>query len=162
EINISAERRSRIKGEVSFLRAFNYFNLVRGWGAVPLSLEPTVGQTQFNKAKASVDTIYRVIIDDLIYAMENLPLKNEIAGADRGRPSKGAAQGLLSLVYLTKEDWENAYKNADEVINSGQYSLVQDYAQLWNVAREADNYNEIIYAIQFARDATNAAAGSVG
>lgn len=162
EIRMAETVRKRLVGEAKFIRALNYFNLVRCWGEVPVSLEPTQDASILNKPKQPVDSIYNVIIADLSAAVDSLPLKNELDITDRGRASKGAAQSLLALVYLTKEDWKKAYENAQAVIVSTQYKLVDDYDQLWNVSKESMNYDEIIFAVQHTRDFTNSSASSAG
>ena len=61
--------------EARFLRALYYFNLVRTWGAVQLSLEPTVGVVT-KATRTPVAEIYATaIIPDLEFAVTNLPLK---------------------------------------------------------------------------------------
>lgn len=86
--------------ENRFLRALFYFNLVRTYGAVQLNLEPTQG-VSVQAHRTPVDSIYSVaIIPDLQFAIANLPLKG--ATSDYFRATKGAAETLLSEVYLTR------------------------------------------------------------
>ena len=87
---------SPIGGEAHFLRAFNYFQLVRWFGEVPLLTE----ENQDNAAKepqASVVRIYEQIVSDLKNAELTLPLSQD----DPSRPSRWAAKALLAKVYLT-------------------------------------------------------------
>jgi hypothetical protein len=75
-----------------------------------------------------------------------LPLKSQYGSADLGRASKGAAQGLLSKVYLYEEKWQQAYDMSGEVMASNQYALLPDYAQVWREAGE--NGPESVYEVQ--------------
>src|SRR5262245_45829409 len=84
-------------GEARFLRALYYFNAVRMFGGVPLSLTETEGpMTEANRD--DVAKVYDAIIADLQFAETNLPATQ----SDYGRATKPAAQHLLALVYLTR------------------------------------------------------------
>jgi starch-binding outer membrane protein, SusD/RagB family len=140
--------RNRLRGEVQFLRGYLYFNLVRMYGGVPLVLRVPADATDANndpafQTRASVDQIYAAIIDDLKYASRNLLLKSQ---SQTGRATKGAAQALLAKVFMYRQDWQNAFAYADSVITSGQYSLLEDYGQIWR--QSGDNSAESIFEIQ--------------
>ena len=92
----------KLIAEAKFLRAEVYFNLVRGWGGVPI-----LDNVEFDPQKASQVTgrateaeTYAFIENDLEEAIANLPLKSEYPGSELGRATKGAAQSLLAQVYL--------------------------------------------------------------
>lgn len=131
--------KNRLIGEAQFLRAFHYFYLVRGWGDVPL-------QHVDLTARAPKADVYAFIEQDLLEAIDKLPLKTEYASADLGRATKGAAQALLAKVYLYEGKWQQAYDMANTVIASGQYGLEADYATLWRV--ETENGTESIFEVQ--------------
>ncbi|MGC4021295.1 MAG: RagB/SusD family nutrient uptake outer membrane protein [Cyclobacteriaceae bacterium] len=138
----------RYYGEMRFLRAYLYFNLVRMYGGVPLVLRVAADATDaasdtFTK-RADASVVYDSIINDLTFAQKHLPLKS--AAEAPGRATKGAAQGLLSKVYLYKENWAQAFAWSDSVINSGQYSLVADYALQFRQA--GNNGPESLFEIQ--------------
>jgi hypothetical protein len=60
--------------------------------------------------------------------------------------TKGAAQALLSKVYLYQENWQEAYNLSKAVMNSGKYDLASDYA---SVFREVGANNiESVFEIQ--------------
>lgn len=105
-------------GELKFLRAFCYFQLVQFWDAIPLRTENNLGQWEMGKSPAS--EIYELIVNDLIYAAANAPQTPRLAGT----PGRNSSRSLLSQVYLQLGDYSNAKKISDEVINSGEYSLV--------------------------------------
>lgn len=105
-------------GELRFLRALNYFNLVRNWGGVPLRTEENM--ETWDLAKSSVDEVYNFIIDDLKFAIDNVPAKPRLIGT----PGKNAAKSLLSEVYMYTKNYQEALRLSSEVINSKEYSLV--------------------------------------
>jgi hypothetical protein len=146
--SISAADKSRLQGEVRFLRGYLYFNLVRMYGDVPLVLRVPVDATDANndpafQTRAAVADIYSSITQDLTFASDNLPLR---AAAVVGHATKGSAQSLLAKVYMYLKQWDKVYSLTQEVITSGQYDLLTDYGQLWRQA--GDNSRESIFEIE--------------
>ena len=118
---ISAEVQSRILAEAHFLRGRAYFELLKGWGAVPLRLESFGGNSEVGAPRASEADVLNQIITDLTTAEAGLP--NDVGDAT-GKASKWAAKILLAQVYLHSENWELAAKKAKEVLDSNNFSLV--------------------------------------
>ena len=95
---MDAKQKSKILGEARFLRASAYFTAVRLWGDVPLITKPqTASSEDFLPARAPVESVYKLIVDDLIAA--------EASGLDwmdtRGRVGTAAVKAQLAEVYLT-------------------------------------------------------------
>lgn len=163
QLTIDSALKNRLIGEVKFLRALFYFDLVRCFGGVPIVVEKidinddaTINQVVF--IRKSKEEVYNQIEIDLQDAIEKLPLKSQYAPNDLGRATKGAAQALLSKAYLYQQKWQLAYDMAGEVITSGQYALLNDYAEVWREIGE--NKSESIYEVQATltnglRDYTN-------
>jgi hypothetical protein len=120
DIQMDPVLRDRYVAEASFIRAQLYFDLVRAWGGVPL-VTSTVPQARM--PRASAEEVYALIISDLEFAIDHLPLKSEYGADDIGRASKSAAQALLGKVYLFRQEYEKAEPLLMEVINSGLYGL---------------------------------------
>lgn len=100
--NMDEQLKSRILGEAKFLRALNYFNLVRCFGEVPLRTEP-VKPGEGGLPKSPIEDIYAVIISDLQYATENCWGFNETKNGytnNIGRVTKASAHAMLAKVYL--------------------------------------------------------------
>lgn len=131
--------KNRLVGEAKFLRALNYFWLVRSFGAIPLQHVDLV-------KRQSVADVYTFIELDLLDAIDKLPLKSEYAAVDLGRATKGAAQGLLAKVYLYEKEWQKAYDMANTVMLSTQYSLHPKYEELWRASTE--NGVESLFEVQ--------------
>lgn len=144
--------RKRLINEAKFLRALNYFNLVRWFGPVPLVLHETTALTAENLyvEKATEEAVYKQIIADLTDA-EALPKKADYAAADLGRATSGAAKSLLAKVYLTRKDWKNAALKSKEVIDDGGYALFDNFADVFAVASK--NGKEHIFSAQFKGNA---------
>ena len=141
-------------GEAKFLRALDYFMVVRMYGAAPLSTLESQGVLT-SAHRSPVDSIYLLIVQDLRDAIAVLPAVQN----NQGRATKGAAQALLAKVLLTRAyhpypyeqasgvvqflasppaflreagatsatDFAGAKAEADSVIASGTYSLLPVY-----------------------------------
>ncbi|MAN26945.1 MULTISPECIES: RagB/SusD family nutrient uptake outer membrane protein [Mesonia] len=144
---------NRLVGEAKFLRALTYFYLVRSFGDVPLQGDITIidGEAIIDQ-EADLSTrnpkeeVYAYIEQDLLDAIDALPLKSEYAPKDLGRATKGAAQALLAKVHLYQKEYTEALQYANAVINSGEYGLETDYAEIWREYTE--NGTESIFEIQ--------------
>lgn len=148
QLSIDENLKNRLIGEVKFLRAFWYFDLVRCFGGVPVVVEKIdlnntelVNQLVYQR-KTKQET-YAQIETDLLSAIQLLPNAGQYSVDDRGRASKGAAQGLLSKVYLYQEKWQQAYDMAQQV--SG-YALLTNYADVWREVSE--NGSESLFEVQ--------------
>ena len=175
EREVSAEQEDRINemiGEASYLRAFYYYHLVRLWGedipardasalAIPLILDIPTSRDDMFVARNTVGEVYSQIIADLEEAERRLPETwdaNNIARVDAF-----AAKALLGKVYMTYEDYGQASSYFEEIINSGNFSLVpfEDYQGLFNGENEFSD--ESIFEINFAVDLQeNAWQGGLG
>ena len=69
--SISNEDIAKYVAEAKFMRAFDYFQLVRSWDGVPIRTEADM--TSINAKRNSVDEVYNLIIADLKEAETNLP-----------------------------------------------------------------------------------------
>lgn len=142
---VNTSKRNQFEGEAKFNRALAHFNLVRGFGDVPLVdrvVEPT-DTDYFTRDDAEV--VYDAIIADLEDAVTFLPAK---ANTDFGRATSGAAKALLSKVYLHTEDYGLAETLLEDLINGTEYSLVPNYREVFY----NEGNDEIIFAIPYIND----------
>ncbi len=137
--------KARYKGEAQFLRAMQYFHLVRLFGGVPLILhEIESPEGAFTEGRASVDAVYEQILADVNAAVASLP--ESYTGGDIGRATKGAALTLLGDVQMTLRNFDAAAAAFQQVLNLG-YDLLPNYANNFDPAFK--NNAESIFAIQF-------------
>ncbi len=174
QATFNEETRKRLIGEVRYLRGMYYFNLVRLFGGVPLISrvpEPSEFNSDEFQTRASKEAIYGQIIEDLQYGADSLPLKGD-AGTLPGRPTKGAAQGLLAKVYMYQGDWQKVFDLTGEVINSNLYSLVKnngdtltDYNLIFRENAEGgvggNNNSESIFEVQTGINTTEDAVSKL-
>jgi hypothetical protein len=151
--NMDPALRNRLVGENQFLRAYYYFFLARAFGNVPLITRP-LRPGEYEQPGATQAEIYALIVQDLRDAIDVLPVR--YPAAELGRATRGAAQGMLAQVYLYMGDYANAETYARAVIESGEYSLFNDYGLLFT--REGENSSESLFEVQATRLETGGAA----
>lgn len=135
------DTRNKLKGQLYFWRAWQYFDLVRLYGGVPLVLVPqnpilSAGDnTEIQRSKTS--ECIEQICADLDKAQELLP--GSWGSADWGRITKGAAAAYKGRVLLTwasplfnptddKARWERAYqanKAARTLLEQNNFKLYE-------------------------------------
>ena len=101
-IDMNQEEKEQKYGEVRFLRAYANYILVRLYGALPIPENYTNGLDGLKIPRKTIEENYTQIIEDLIYAIEKLPLKSQYGKDEIWKISKGAAQALLGDVYLKR------------------------------------------------------------
>lgn len=147
-VEMDERLKARYIAEAKFLRAFYYWNLTNMWGDVILIKTPVAHPDDVLIAKSPQADIYAFIVEDLEAAIADLPRVTEYGTNDIGRATKGAAQALLGKVYLYMEDYGNAFEYFEDVIESGDYDLMDEFDHVWN--RNYENNKESIFEVQFA------------
>ena len=141
---LSATVRPVREAELKFLRAFYYWHITETWGGVHFSLNETQDAITTAK-KTPVETFNKQIIDDLLFAVANLPATT----SDYGRVTKPAAQAFLARMYLTQNKNTEAKDMALSVINGGYgFTLLPAYADLWKMTNLKNK--EVIYAVNYS------------
>lgn len=157
--------KNRMIGEAKFIRAYCYLRLVSLFGGVPLvTADFTVDN--LSKPRSSEKEIYALIKKDLSEAILDLPKKSAYTSDDLGRITKGAAQ-MLKVRALMQESsynynsvlsvasgytvdvasiWDEVYTLTQEIIDSGEYELVSNFATIFE--KEGENNIESIFEIQ--------------
>jgi hypothetical protein len=150
KLTVDAALKARLTGEAQFLRAFFYFKLVRIFGGVPLvNKVPDVNNPadlEAARVRASREQIYQFIESDLNSAIQNMPERSAYPASELGRVTKGSAKTLLAKVAMYQRKWADVLRLTDEVIASGEYALVPDYATIWR--EEGKNSRESIFEVQ--------------
>lgn len=136
-------RKQELLGEVYFLRAYYYSELTKFWGDVPLFFEARLTADQTGQLSRSPQAeVYAQVETDLLNAIAVL----SDTSYETGRANKRMAQALLGKIYLYQEKFSEAATMLDKVINSGQYSLVTDFASIW--LQSGENNEESVFEIQ--------------
>lgn len=107
--------------EVKCLRAYFFFNLAFYYQNAPMPLTTLSVEEANSIAQTPQAEIYAQVESDLKESIPLLP--NEQKGADLGRISKGAAQTLLSRLYLAQNRYADAASVLKSIIDSKIYSI---------------------------------------
>lgn len=151
-------KRSQIKGEALFLRAYYYFLLVQNWGDVPLVLSPVTSPENIMTPRTPAREVYAQILKDMREA-EGLVAGIKETGFG-GRVSKSAVRGILARVclymagyplmdhskYADARDW------AKKVIDDPDFTheLNQSYQQVFiNYSQDKYDTKESIWEVEF-------------
>jgi len=148
-----------IMGEAHFMRAFDYFKLVKQYGGVPLKLDPSeMVEREFSRNTA--EECMKQVISDFEDAYRMLPTDASMPG----KIIRTAAAHFLAKAYLFRaseinDSWNGSTKSADlqravtladEVI--AKHPLADNFSELWNYTRPDgpnEQLSEIILAAQF-------------
>ncbi|HXB45348.1 MAG TPA: RagB/SusD family nutrient uptake outer membrane protein [Puia sp.] len=141
---IDAGLADRLTGEAYFLRGMTYYYLAASFGGVPLELKAiTNGLTP----RSSRDSVFKQVVSDMQLAEGLLLSKTQLAAADLGRATKGAAYGFEGAARMWLKDYAGAlvaYNNPELTSN---YHLLPSFANV----NEYDHQNndESLFEVQF-------------
>ncbi|TAJ11315.1 RagB/SusD family nutrient uptake outer membrane protein [Marinilabiliaceae bacterium JC017] len=139
--------RSRLTGEILFLRAYLYHMMYYHWGEMPLVEQP-LSPEELAIPRAQTGKTVAFILKDVDAAIDKLP----ITQSDVGRITQGAAMALKARILLFEERFGEAAKVAQDVMDLGRYDLFQTsigtgYRDLFMT--EFENSSEVIFDIQY-------------
>jgi starch-binding outer membrane protein, SusD/RagB family len=154
-IEMDADLKARILGEARFIRAWFNYNLVTIFGGVP-KVDHLLAPSEYNIPRASAAEIWALIEADLTQAAADLPMRSGYSSSDLGRITKGAAQALLAKAYLYQAKYPEAEAICLEIVQSDEYSLIENYANIFTSGTE--NNAESVFEIQYM----NASGGNWG
>jgi hypothetical protein len=147
---VSQGTKDRILGEAYFIRALAYFDLTRTYGGVPgvagtqgvpIVTEPSrkIDESSF-PSRASISDSYAQVEADLQEA------ESRLSGfSSPTTVSEAAVKALFSRLYLYIQDYGSAEQYATDVITNYNFSLVEDFADIFI----NENTSESIFELAF-------------
>lgn len=145
--DLSETDKNRLVAEARFLRGFCHWSAVKLWAqpygytagnthaGVPIRDQATADPLQ----RSTVKEVYDFVIDDLTFAHDNLPELNSVYA------TRHAAAGVLANVYFLMNDFGNAVSYCNEVINSGQFSLISDFNRFPDITYDNNTISESVF-----------------
>jgi len=141
-----------LRGWALFARAYNMFNLASNFAVaydeqtaasdlgIPIRLHPEVDVLE---QRATLKESFGQILTDLLEAAQLLD--RDVPQANRNRPSKAAAFGMLARVYLYMRDYEAAERYADSSLLI--FNKLIDYNTVSQTSATPFSYNteEVLY-----------------
>ncbi len=141
---IDATLADRLSGEAFFLRGMTYYYLAASFGGVPLELAPgSDGLTP----RASRDSVFAQVVSDMQQAEDLLWSKTQLAQADLGRATKGAAYAYEGSARMWLKDYAGALTAFNNPELTSNYHLMANFAD----ANEYNHQNndESLFEVQF-------------
>ena len=144
-----SQNRALYMGECRAIRALLYFDMVRMWGNIPLFLEAI----NENRTPSDPAEVYAAIVEDMKYAIANIPADANLGTSNNGRITKYAMEAMLARVYLYYTGYygkelgytadgvttgtltkQEVLDGLDDIVKSGNYALVEEFKNLWPAA----------------------------
>lgn len=151
---ISVADQTRLIAEAKFLRGMFYFQLVKIFGAVPMTTSEIASEKDIPNTRTPVEQVYAQVIEDLKFAKANCGTK-----LVSGQANQGAATALLGRVYLQMTGWPLNQKDKaplaaaelKAVIDNPLYGLATTYADIFDYNKEnnADVLKEVLFTVKF-------------
>lgn len=159
---IAESTRNRWLAEAYFSRAYNYFDLVKKYGDVPLILKvfETTNDPEIKKARTPREEVIQQCYSDLEFAVQWLPdidkLKDD---TNWGRVSRSAALGLMVRIGLYegtfskyhklgsdyKAHLKKAIEAAETLIREKKHSLYPDFGKMFTFEGEGRQNPENVF-----------------
>lgn len=133
EGGLSAAVKTQYIAETRFLRALSYFDLVRFYGRVPVSLHELSPNEAFNISQSEpLEVYHQVIVPDLQYAAENLQetATDYLGKVHSERVTKAAAQALLGKVYMQMAGYPH-YQDTQAQAKTLFAEVLKDFTKYW-------------------------------
>jgi hypothetical protein len=156
--DMTAEQKSRIEGEGYFLRAWCHWELVKLWAqpygftadhshpGVPIRILADKNV----ELRSTVGQVYSRILEDLKTAEGLIPETNG------NYANKDAVKALKAKVYFLMNDYANAFKYSDELIESSKYTFSDTLSRFVKGAPE-----EVIFQLISTGNSDNRASSMI-
>jgi hypothetical protein len=157
--NLTTANAKSYEAQARVLRVFYYNWLWKFWGNIPYF--ESVLQPPYTAPQLKADEVYANIIKDLetAIALDALPMKQ--TSDNYGRVTKAMAYMLYAEIVMYQKDttrYPKALEYMQEIINSGDYSLMDNYADIFKESGEW--CNESIFEINYKDDGAYRSWGS--
>lgn len=167
---ITDTKKEQYYGEVKFLRALYYLQMVATWGPIPYNTEP-INSVSTAPVRMPEAEVYKHILTDIDEALAHFKAANFMTKADGGQQARAnyyAAQALKARAALYAASWlgNNAvegYGNlyqiaqaaAEDVISNSGAKFYSRYSDNWNMNNEEVASNqEAIWGVYYNSDLT--------
>ena len=152
---IDAALSTRMKSEVRFLRAYQYFQRSQLYGDFPLVTKMLSTQEANDVSRNLKTEVVQFILTELEEIIPLLPKTYEASNA--GRITQGAAWALKARVELFNEKYAESAVSSRNVMDSGVYSLFPNYQELFRITNEYNS--EIILDVGYLESDPNRTIG---
>ncbi|HVS95313.1 MAG TPA: RagB/SusD family nutrient uptake outer membrane protein [Puia sp.] len=146
---IDAPLANRLRGEALFLRGMTFYYLASCFGGVPLEIDTTGNVNTGLRPRSSRDSVFHQVVSDMQQAEALLLSKSQLAAADLGRATKGAAYAYEGAARMWLKDYTGALAAFNNPELTNNYHLLPNFADV----NEYDHQNndESIFEVQFEK-----------
>jgi hypothetical protein len=141
-------RRNSILGEAYFFRAFFHWTLTRNFGDIVVKTTPSNSIANSYVGKSDQKAVYQQIYKDLTTADSLLP--DYTPDIVKGRVSRQVAQLLFAKAALYDQNYPVALQMAQAVIGSGKYTLMPNFADVFDVNQKDLARQENMFAVELS------------
>lgn len=154
-------RKTEIMAEARFMRGLYHFYTLRLYGQFwdltskyGIVLKDVPARSSNPKPRSTVQQSYEFILNDIDFAIDNLPIAIPI-GADNPAiyANRYAAVGMKARIKLYMGEYSEAATLAKEVVDDGPFTLENTFAEVFENGYES---NEMLLASYFDNDEYNA------
>jgi hypothetical protein len=157
---ISEDEAVQFRAEARFLRGLYHLKAIQLWDFIPFideneitglvenlppsTLESNAGDIRWGELGGDGYIPWDKVEEDLQFAIDHLPDKRR--NGHVGRTYKHAALAIMAKVKLFQADFSSSLTLLNEIINSGDFSLVPDFN--YNFRISGNNNAESIFQVQ--------------
>lgn len=150
KVPMEAAKIKRLKAEVRFLRACQYFYMSQFWGSVPLITKVLTKEEANNVSKAPKADIVNFVKTEFTEAAADLPRFKDLAPAERFRANKQAALAFLGRALMGDNKFAEAADVYKSIIDFNDNIIDPDYATIFILSNEASTEN--IFSVSFVEN----------
>jgi len=154
---------ARIKGEMYYLRAFMYFELIKRFGGVVIIDKAYLPTDDIDFPRSTYDECVAFILKDIEKAIVALP--DDYDQANYGRATAGAARALKSRLLLYAASplhnasgdvvkWKAAADAAKAVMDMNKYTLHPIYSEILSPPGNGTTNEYILIKVRGPRDSS--------
>ena len=138
---------NRLRGEAFFLRGMTLYYLAASFGGVPIEIDTSGAANNGLRPRAARDSVFQQVVKDMMLAENLLTSKTQLAVADLGRATKGAAYAYEGAARMWLKDYTGALTAFNNPELTNNYHLMPNFAD----ANEYDHQNndESLFEVQF-------------
>lgn len=148
-----SESMRRIKGQMLFLRALSYYNLVGYYQNPPLITDYSSYSSMdgLYGANSTYDEVLDHVEKDFKEAMELLPSRDEGGEWAGGRATCGSAAGYYARTLMVSHKFSEALTVLKDIIGKkyGTYRLMDNYGDNFRQGSEYENNDESLFEVQY-------------
>lgn len=150
KVPMDADKIKRMKAEVRFLRACQYFYMSQFWGSVPLVTKVLTKEEANTVSKAPKADIVSFVKTEFTEAAADLPRFKDLAASERYRANKQAALAFLGRTLLGDNKFVEAAAVYKSIIDFNDNIIDPDYSTIFILSNEASAEN--IFSVSFVEN----------